>query len=65
MEGLRHFELLTGKIHDFLTECPNSCVNKGVNRNLGELPNPSLEALESRAKRAAELRDALNSQLIE
>ena len=45
--------------HTFFTECPNQRLAKGIDSDLGELPDPSLERSEARASQAQVLLDRL------
>ena len=60
MESESSFEEFTNRLHDFLLECPNACLYKGVDKDRDKLPDPSLGALEARAGRAQDLRDELD-----
>lgn len=40
---MKEYDVLIEKIHEYFTQDPNSCVSLGVNKNLDDLPDPSLE----------------------
>lgn len=49
------FSELSAAFHDHATSNPNTCVEKGVPRLLGDLPEPTMEAAEERLARARRL----------
>lgn len=40
---MKEYDILIEKIHDYFTRDGNACVSLGVNKNLDNLPDPSLE----------------------
>ena len=49
------FDAFVDSFHDHRTQDPNACVNLGVDRNLGALPDPSLAGIAARLTRARSL----------
>jgi uncharacterized protein (DUF885 family) len=52
------FDAFVERFHEHRTENPNACVNLGVDRNLGALPDPSLAGVATRLTAARSLLDA-------
>ncbi|GMA98304.1 DUF885 family protein [Pelosinus sp. IPA-1] len=44
---MKEYELLIEKFHDYFTQDANACVSLGVDKNLDNLPDPSLESSKS------------------
>ena len=44
---MKEYDVLIDKIHEYFTQDPNACVSLGVNKNLDNLPDPSLENSQS------------------
>ncbi len=55
------FDSLVRELHDHRARDPNRCVLMGIERNLGELPDPSLSAATARAQDAEALRARFSS----
>jgi len=49
------YDVFAGQFHDLMSDDPNARVALGLDRGLGELPDPSLEAGRDRARRAEDL----------
>jgi uncharacterized protein (DUF885 family) len=52
------FAQFVADLHSHFTSDPNERIAKGIDRDLGEMPDPSLEAAEARRRRAERLSEA-------